>query len=133
MVKKENYKNRQTINVLLLGKKTSKVCKIKLLLSKLSHKVCLISDFTNSVKRFPVNHYGIVIVTDSLGVNLNSDFVSHLKTVLPHAKVLCLVDQITEDTEKAIRGAGLIFLGTYEHFGQICKDILKSVAEIEQA
>ncbi|MBC8391783.1 MAG: hypothetical protein H8E17_04350 [Deltaproteobacteria bacterium] len=131
--KTKNSKHLQAINVLLLGKRTRKVCEIKRLLAKLSHNACLTEDFADSVKRLRVNHYGIIIVTDSLGVKLNSDFLSRLKTLLPHAKVLCLVDQIKEETERDIRGTGLIFLGTYEHFGKLCKDILQSAAEMEWA
>jgi hypothetical protein len=130
MAQKENLNNKRIIDVLLLGKKTDKVFKIRNLLSKLSHKVCLISDLKDGAKRFPINHYDIVVVTDSLGVNLKNDFVSHLKTLLPHSKVLFLVDQITEEMEKSMRGTGLIFLGTYEHFGQLCKDILQATAEM---
>lgn len=66
MDKTEDSKNLQAINVLLIGKRTKNVFEIKRLLTNLTHRVYLISDFSDIVKRLEDNHYGIIIVTDSL-------------------------------------------------------------------
>jgi len=114
-MKLTNAAGLKSNKILVLGKKTAKIKKLKVLLTEHSPEV-FISDSTDMSKLFLKNNYDFIVVTDSLGVNLNSDFVSGLKTFFPHAKVLCLIDRITPETERAIRGAGLIFLGTYEHF-----------------
>jgi len=109
--------------ILMLGKKTKKIKKLKVILTEHSREV-FISDAADMKNLFLKNNYNVIIVTDSLGAKLNQEFVSDLKTFWPHAKLLCLVDRITDETEIAVRSGGIIFLGTYDHFSKNYHDIL---------
>jgi len=132
MDKTEDSKNLQATNVLLIGKRTKKVCEIKRLLTRLVQRVYLISDFSDILKQPQDNHYGIIIVTDSLSFKLSRDTVSDLKIFFAHAKVLYLVDQVTDERERALRSGGLIFLGTYDHFLKNYHDILYAAEKIKR-
>jgi hypothetical protein len=108
------------------------VFEIKRLLTRLAHRVYLISGFSDILKRLQDNHYGIIIVTDSLSFKPSRDTVSDLKIFFPHSKVLYLVDQVTEERERALRSGGLIFLGTYDHFLKNHHDILYAAEKIKR-
>ncbi len=74
-------------------------------------------------------HFKVILVTDSIGDGLNKDFFLDLRILFPHAKVMCLVDQITQEVEMAIRSTRLVFLGSYEHFVKHSLDILQSAVK----
>jgi hypothetical protein len=46
--------------------------------------------------------------------------------------LVCLVDQITPETEKAMRSAGLLFLGSYNQFSEYYRSILESAIEAKR-
>lgn len=129
MQKTAQTERSKTKNVLVLGKRTEKVRELERLLAEHFNKVSLISDLPNSVK-LPLNDYfNTIIVTDPVGAKLNNRLFSNLRILFPSARLLCLVDKITPETEMAMRSAGLIFLGSYDHFSNNYQDILKSAVK----
>lgn len=122
----------KTENVLVFGRKNRKMKKLERLLAEHFHKVFLyigfnhVSDLADMVELLPNDYFKVIVVTDSLGYKLNKRFFSDLRILFPHAKVLCLIDQITQEMEIAMRGTGLVFLGSYSHFGKYYQDIFQS-------
>ena len=60
-----------------------------------------------------------IVVTDTVADVLNPEFFCNLRYNHPRARLLCLVDRVSRETEKALRAAGLLFLGSYDHF-EVC-------------
>jgi len=119
----------KTENVLVLGKRTAKARELEQILAEYFCKVCLISDLADKVKWLPNDEFNTIIVTDSIGAKLNNRLFSNLRILFPSARLLCLVDKIIPETEMTMRSAGLIFLGSYDHFSNNYKDILKSAVK----
>ena len=114
-------------NALLIAKRTEKTNRIQNLLSEYFQKVSVISDLTGS-SRLPLQyHFDLIVVTDSLEVKPDGDFISCLKRLFPGAKFLYLANEIAPQTEMSLRAAGLIFLGSYDHFIHRARQILGSV------
>jgi len=116
----------KTENVMVFGKRNSKVKELELILAEHFHRICLVSELTDMVQSVANDHFNVIVVTDPTGYKLNKDFFSDLRILFPDAKVLCLVDQITQEMEIAMRSSKLVFLGSYEHFGKHYQDILES-------
>lgn len=129
MKRTANGQGAETEKVLVLGKRTEKVRELERIVAGYFCKVCLIRDLPNCIE-LPLNvDFNMVIVTDSIGVKLNTRLFSNLRSLFPNAKLLCLVDQINQDMEKAMRSAGLIFLGSYDHFSNNYQGILESAVK----
>ena len=116
-------------NVLVFGKGNKKVKELERVLAEHFHRVCLVSDLSDMVHLVVNDHFNVIVVTDSMGDRLNKDFFSDLRILFPHAKVMCLVDQITQEMEIAMRSTRLVFLGSYEHFGKHYQDILQAAVK----
>jgi len=116
-------------NVLVFGKGNKKVKELERILTEHFYRVCLVSDLSDMVHLVVNVHFNVIVVTDSMGDGLNKDFFSDLRILFPHAKVMCLVDQITQEMEMAMRSTRLVFLGSYEHFGKHSLDILQSAVK----
>jgi hypothetical protein len=62
-----------------------------------------------------------------------SDVPMRMRRLLPKAGFLALYDQITPATERSLRAAGTIFLGSYETFFAFSQGILRPVLETDPA
>ena len=116
----------KTEKVLVFGKRNSKVRELERILAEYFHCIYLVSDLTDMARLVANDCFNVIVVTDSMGDKLNKYFFSDLRILFPDARVLCLVDQITQEMEIAMRSIRLVFLGSYEHFGKHCQDILQS-------
>ncbi len=90
------------------------------------NKISLAADLAEGVNLSPTDIYTMIVVTDSTGHPLNKDFFSNLRAHFSRSVLVCLVDQITQETEKAMRGAGLLFLGSYHQFSEYYRSILEA-------
>jgi hypothetical protein len=79
------------------------------------------------------DNLAVIVVTDTLGDGLNQDFFENLRSLYPRARLLCLFDRISRQTEKAMRSVGLLFLGSYEHFDDCYGSVLERVSEPQKA
>jgi len=116
----------KTENVLIFGKKNEKIDGVKQILTEHFNHIFLNSSLSKIGARFPDDHFRVIIVTDSLKYTLNKDLLYGLRTLFPKAKVICLVDQITQKIEMDLRSASLVFLGSYDYFGKHYRDIIVS-------
>ena len=67
-----------------------------------------------------------IVVTDTAACVLDKDFFEALRTIYPNAWLLCLADNIDRETEKRMRSAGLLYLGSYDHFSRYYDSILRT-------
>jgi len=135
MSKKKNISSgssgkRKMTNALLIAKRNKKMKQIQNLLSEYFQKVSVVYNLTGS-NRLPLQyHFDLIVVTDSLDIKPDGDFISCLKSLFPGAKFLYLGDEIAPQTEMSLRAAGLIFLGSYDHFIHCGHQILGSANKL---
>jgi hypothetical protein len=115
-----------TKNVLVFGNRNRKVEEVERILAEHSHRICVLSQLSDRDTRLLNDDVDVIVVTDSMGHEPNREFFSHLRILFPYAKMLCLFDRITEQMERAMRGKGLVFLGSYNHFRRYYQDILRT-------
>ena len=115
----------KTKKVLVFGKKNDKICELEGILAEQFHCICLVTDLNNIAGLVANEYFNVIVVTDTMG-DMNKDFFSDLRILFPDARVLCLVDQVTQEMEIVMRSIRLVFLGSYEYFGKHYQDILKS-------
>ena len=113
-------------NALVLGKRNKKVRELERTLAKHFLKVRVASKLDHSAGLNPTMHFNLIVITDSLEGNPTRDFAVNLRRLFPEAKVLGLFNKINPEIETNMRNAGLIFLGSHEHFSKHCPDILLS-------
>jgi len=118
--------NLKLDTVLVLGKRNKKVKELERILAEHFLEVKVTSKLTNSSELNPGMHFNLVVVTDSLEDKPDRDFGVNLRRLFPQAKVLGLFDKINPEIETNMRNAGLIFLGSYDHFSKHFPDILLS-------
>lgn len=119
----------KTEKVLVFGKRNRKVRDVERILAEYFNCVCLVADVID-IARLVVNDcFNVIVVTDSIGDKMNKDFFLDLRVLFPDARVLCLVDQITQEMEMVMRSIRLVFLGSYEHFGKYCQYIIESAVK----
>ena len=117
-------------NALLIAKHNKKTNRIENLLSEYFQKVSVVSELTGT-GQLPLDHHlDLIVVTDSLDVKPDGDFLSCLRRLFPGAKFLYLGDEIEPQTEMNLRAAGLIFLGSYDHFIHCGHQILGSTNKL---
>ncbi len=116
----------KTEKVLVFGKRNRKVRELERVLAEHFHHICLASDLTDMARLIANDCFNVIVVTSSMGDKLNKDFFLDLRILFPDARVLCLVDQITQEMEMVMRSIRLVFLGSYEYFGKHYQDILQS-------
>ena len=121
---------RKMANALLIAKQNKKTNRIENLLSEYFQKASVVSELTGTGQRPLDDHFDLIVVTDSLDVKPDGDFLSCLRRLFPGAKFLYLGDEIASQTEMSLRSAGLIFLGSYDHFIHDADKILKSVNKL---
>jgi len=110
---------------LIIGENSYKVDLLKRHLAEYFSKVDLLSD-SGQLNLLTADSYSVIVVTDTAADVLNHDFFMNLRSLHPRARLLCLVDRVTRETEKALRSAGLLFLGSYDHFGDCYGSILQT-------
>ncbi|MBW2442826.1 MAG: hypothetical protein JRH12_20300 [Deltaproteobacteria bacterium] len=111
---------------LISGENSYKIDLLKRHLAEYFSKIDLLSD-SGQLNLLTADSYSVIVVTDTAADVLNRDFLTNLRSLHPRARLLCLVDRVTQDTEKALRSAGLLFLGSYDHFGACYRSILQTV------
>ena len=57
--------------------------------------------------------------------NHSKNFFTNLRSLHPRARLMCMFDRISRQTEKDMRRAGLLFLGSYEHFDECYDSVLE--------
>ena len=113
-------------NVLVLGRKNQKVRELKRIMANALLDVVLVSKWADVAEYFPRSHFDLIVVTDSYMDNLNKNVLVNLKRLYSQAKVLCVFDKITEETEMTMRRVGAVYLGSYDYFVKFSRDILES-------
>ena len=121
---------KEMTNALLIAKRTKKTNQILTVLSENFQKVSVVSDLTGS-GQLPLDlHFDLIVVTDSLEIKPDGDLLSCLRCLFPGAKILYLGDEIAPQKEMSLRAAGLIFLGSYDHFIHCGHEVLGSVNKL---
>ena len=110
---------------LIIGKTDHKIDLLKRHLAEYFSKVDLLSD-SGQLNSLTADSHSVIVVTDTAADVLNHDFLMNLRSLHPRARLLGLVDRITRETEKAMRSAGLLFLGSYDHFEDCYGSILQT-------
>ena len=117
--------SKKSDRALIIGKSNREVNRLISHLTEYFNRVDLLSDM-EQFNLLTENSHSIVVVTDTSGEVLDHDFFMHLRSRHPRAGLLCLVDLITGEAEKTMRSAGLLFLGSYEHFDDCYDSILQT-------
>ena len=117
-------------NALLLAKQNKEANRIQSLLSEYFQKVKVASDLTGTTQLPLDHHFDLIVLTDLLDIKPDGDFISRLRSLFPGAKFLYLGDEIAPQTEMSLRAAGLIFLGSYDHFIHCGHQILGSANKL---
>ena len=119
----------------MIGKRNIKIEVLERRLAEYFNAIYLVADLAEGVNLSPTDIYTVItviVVTDSTGHPLGKDFFSNLRTHFSRSVLVCLVDQITQETEKAMRGAGLLFLGSYLQFSECYRNIIESAIEAKR-
>ena len=114
-----------TGRALIIGKSNHKVDRLKRRLAEYFGTIYLLSD-PEQLNSLAADSHSVVVVTDTLGDVLSYDFFANLRSLHPRARLLCLVDRISREAEKAMRSAGLLFLGSYDHFDDCYGSVLQT-------
>jgi len=110
---------------LIIGKTDHKVDLLRHHLAEYFSKIDLLSD-PGRLTSLTADSHSVIVVTDTVGDVLDYDFFMNLRSFHPRARLLCLVDHLSRETEKAMRSAGLLFLGSYDHFDDCYGSILQT-------
>ncbi|MBC8179070.1 MAG: hypothetical protein ISR61_01665 [Desulfobacteraceae bacterium] len=119
----QNFKRGQA---LLFGKRNNKVKEIERILKRYTLGVKLVSETGPHVEPDQGSAFSLIVVTDSIGDKVDKNYIAKLRQSFPQAKVLSLFDDMNPEIEMNMRSAGLIFLGSYEHFIKESADIIAS-------
>jgi Holliday junction resolvasome RuvABC ATP-dependent DNA helicase subunit len=126
MANVKNSKRSDKRSVLIIAKRNKKTKKLAHLLVDFFNEIRLISVLEEIEMVISSNSFTAIVVTDSLGFELNRDILLNLKKRFSGAKILCLADKISQKKEAALRSAGPVFLGSYDHFFDFSEDILSA-------
>ena len=132
MTKKTDFTQSQNGSVLIIGKRNRKIEELERRLAEYFNEIYLIADLAEAMNLSPTDIYTMIVVTDFRGHPLNKDFFSDLRAHFSRSVLVCLVDQITQETEKAMRGAGLLFLGSYHQFSEYYRSILEAAIKAKR-
>ncbi len=116
----------------MIGKRNRKIEELERRLAEYFNKIYLVADLAKGVNLSPTDIYTLIVVTDSTGHPLNKEFFSDLRARYPRSMLVGLVDEITQETEKAMRSAGLLFLGSYIQFSEYYQRILEAALKSKQ-
>ena len=120
-------------NVLIFGRQNGRSAELKRILNPFFNKIYLAADLAGKENLLATDRFCVIVVTDSSDFPLNRDFFSNLRALYPRAMLICLVDTITRETERAMRSAGLLFLGSYRQFGERYASILETALKSKQS
>ena len=126
MAKVKNSKRHDKRSVLIIAKRNEKTKKLAHLLVDFFNEIRFISVLEEIDMAVSSKSFTAIVVTDSLRVELNKDILLNLKKRFPLAKILCLADKISQKNEAAVRSAGPVFLGSWDHFFEFSEDILSA-------
>jgi hypothetical protein len=118
------HKRRTSSRVLIIGKTDRRVELLKHHLADYFGKVDLLTDL-EQLNSLTAYNFAVIVVTDTFGDVLKSDFFADIRSLHPRAGLLCLFDRISRQTEKDMRSAGLLFLGSYDHFEDCYGSVLE--------
>lgn len=125
--------NSKKGQALLFGKSNSKVKEIERILKRHTLGVKLVSETGIPIEPDQGNAFSLIVVTDSIGDKIDKNYIAKLRQSFPRAKVLSLFDDMNPEIEMNMRSAGLIFLGSYEHFIKESADIIASASGSKKA
>ena len=120
-------------DVLIFGGQNARNAELKHVLERFFNKVHLTADLAEEDNLPPTERFSLIVVSNPGEVALNRDFFSRLRAIYPRAMLICLVDSITGETEKAMRSAGLLFLGSHRQFGERYAGILEAALNSKQS
>ena len=109
---------------LIIGTQNDRINLLKHQLAEYFSRVDLLT-YSGQLNTLTADSHSVIVVTDTLGDALNHDFFLNLRSLHPRTRLLCLVDRISRETEKAMRSAGLLFLGSYDHFDVCYASVLQ--------
>ena len=115
----------ENCRALIIGENNHRVDLLKRHLAEYFDEVDLLSEL-GQLNSLAADSHSVIVVTDTSADVLNHDFFMNIRSFHPRARLLCLVDRITRQTEKAMRSAGLLFLGSYDHFDDCYGSILQT-------
>ena len=118
------HKRRTSSRALIIGKTDRRVELVKHHLADYFGKVELLTEL-EQLNSMTADNFTVIVVTDTFGDVLKPDFFVNLRSLHPRAGLLCLFDRISRQTEKDMRSAGLLFLGSYEHFDDCYGSVLE--------
>ena len=133
MASKADHTQLPPRNVLIFGRQNGRSAELKRILDRFFNKVYLAADLAEKRNLPPTERLNVIVVTNPGEAPSNREFFSNLRTLYPRAMLICLVDTITRETEKAMRSAGLLFLGSHRQFGERYEGILEAALNSEQS
>ena len=132
MANKADHMQLHRRNVLIFGRQNGRSAELKRILNPFFNKVYLAADLVEKKNLPPTEQFSLIVMTNSGEVQLNRNFFSNLRVHYPRAMLICLVDTLSRETEKAMRSAGLLFLGSYRQFGERYAGILEATLKSKQ-
>ena len=133
MANKADHTQLNQRNVLIFGGLNGRSAELKRILGRFFNKIYLAADLAEKENLPHAEGFSVIVVTNSGEVPLNRDFFSYLRALYPRAMLICLVDTITRETEKAMRSAGLLFLGSHRQFGERYEGILEAALSSKES
>ena len=112
---------------LLVGRRSKKVKAVEEILKGYSLRVETIPGLDHFLDPSLREKIRLILLMDSRGNKFDKECIRTLRHTFPRAKILSLVDRIAPEMEMEMRSAGLVFLGSYEHFKRKSGDIIDSV------
>jgi len=125
--------NSKMGQALLFGKRNSKVREIERILKRHTLGVKLVSGTERHIEPDKGDNFSLIVVTDSIEGKVDKNTIKNIRQSFPRAKVLSLFDDMNPEIEMNMRSAGLIFLGSYEHFIKESAHIIASASGSKNA
>ena len=116
---------KKNCRALIIGTENHKIDLLKRHLAEYFSEVALLTEL-GQLNSLAADRHSVIVVTDTSGDTLNHDFFMNLRSLHPRARLLCLFDRFNRQTEKVMRSAGLLFLGSYDHFDDCYGSILQT-------
>ena len=113
-------------NVLVVGTQETKLNIVIDKLKKYFSNVTRTQKVFDLPESYSSDYFSLIVYTDTLPELQYGPFLDYLKRSFPDAKIIGLFDKIDQGSEIFVRSAGLIYLGSFEHFNKHFHDILQS-------
>ena len=118
-------------NALVLGEKNLKANEVKRILVEHFQIVKMIPRLPDKDEFYPEDYFKLIVFTDTSETKPDRDIVVNLRKLFPRAKVLGLFDNMDDEIEMSMRSAGLVFLGSHDHFNKHSSQIIFSAFKSE--